>query len=294
MKHTNINGRMKALIKRICKSILCQPRRKVVVNIGQVDWHRALLGQRIVVTGGSKGMGLAMARKFVAEGARVLITGRNEQRLKEVVADIGQDNAAYLVCDHETMTDYDGFIQECIALLGGGVDCLVLNAGISLHEGNILNVTPEGFDRQFNINLRASYFMAQAFVKQKLVYGEEGNVLFLSSETAGKCIDIPYGLTKVAINSLVGGLGRRVYKRGIRVNAIAPGVTYTDLTSGGTVIDDDYARPGAAGRWLLPEEMAEVACFLLCYASKCITGEVIYCDAGSHLKINGDESDYSL
>lgn len=59
-------------------------------------------------------------------------------------------------------------------------------------------------------------------------------------------------------------------------------------------IDSDLATNSSAGRWLLPEEIAEVACFLLSDASKCITGEVIYCDAGSHLKINGTESEYSF
>lgn len=128
----------------------------------------------------------------------------------------------------------------------------------------------------------------------KLEKNEIGNLLFLSSETSSKCVDIPYGLTKAAINSLVGGIARRVYQRGIRVNAIAPGVTYTDMTKGSNVIDGDYANNSIAGRFLMPEEIAEVACFILSKASICISGEVIHCDAGSHLKINGTESEYSL
>lgn len=283
----------RSLIKLIAQHILQQPRMKVTVNIGQIDYHQILEGMRIVVTGGSRGIGLAMARKFVSEGATVLITGRKEQALENAITELGNERVSYLVCDHEGMTDFDGFLNMCVGKLGG-VDCLVLNAGISLHEGNMMNVSQEGYDRQFNTNLRANYFMAQAFVKYKLAEKTEGNILFLSSETAGKCVDIPYGLTKTAINSLVGGLARRVYQRGIRVNAIAPGVTYTDMTRGDRVITDDYARNGAAGRYLLPEEIAEVAGFMLSNASRSITGEVIYCDAGSHLKLNGDENDYTL
>lgn len=96
----------------------------------------------------------------------------------------------------------------------GTVRSLVLNAGISLHEGNFLNVTPEGFDKQFDANLKANYFMAQCFLKHKIAESSEGNLLFLSSETVSKCIDIPYGLTKAAINSLVGGLPGEFIKRG--------------------------------------------------------------------------------
>lgn len=85
-----------------------------------------------------------------------------------------------------------------------------------------------------------------------------------------------------------------MYQKGIRINAIAPGVTLTNMTSENDDTTGDLANNSVAGRFLLPSEIAEVACFMLCGASKCITGEVIYCDAGSHLKINGIESEYSL
>lgn len=187
------------------------------------------------------------------------------------------------------MDGIDSFLNQC-----GHIDSLILNAGVSLHEGSFLNVTVDGFDQQYNINLKANYFLAQAFLKRKLESEETGNLLFISSETAGKSNDIPYGLTKASINSLVGGLARRVYQKGIRVNAIAPGVTYTDMTKGDHEIADDFANNSAAGRYLLPEEIAEVACFMLSDASKCISGEILYCDAGSHLKINGFDNNYSL
>ena len=284
---------MKAILRRIAKAILSQPRSKVTVEIGRIDYHQILSGQNIVVTGGSKGIGFSMARKFTTEGAKVLITGRNENALKEAVDKIECDKCSYLVHDMAKETDYARFVDTLYGKLGG-VDSVVLNAGISLHEGNILNVTQDGFDSQFNTNLRANYFVAQALLKRKTENNEQGNILFLSSETAAKCVDIPYGLTKAAINSLVGALARRVYQRGIRVNAIAPGVTYTDMTKGIHEITDDYANNSAAGRYLLPDEIAEVACFILSKASMCITGEIIYCDAGSHLKLNGDTDNYMI
>lgn len=284
---------VKSVLRRVAFSIISQPKANVHVSLQQINYNGILSDKSIVVTGGSKGIGFAMAKKFVTEGAKVLITGRNEDSLQRAVAELGQ-NACYLVFDNSKTDKVESFIQQCKSKLGA-IHSMVLNAGISLHEGNFMNVTQEGFDKQFNINLKANYFIAQAFLKEKLKENSEGNLLFLSSETADKCIDIPYGLTKATINSLVGGLARRVYQKGIRVNAIAPGVTLTDMTGGGKINKTtDLGTGSSAGRWFLPEEIAEVTCFILSDASKCITGEVIYCDGGSHLKINGTESEYSF
>ena len=284
---------IKSIIKKIALRIVLEPKAHVRVQLHQVNYNGILRNKNIVITGGSKGIGYAMAKKFISEGATVLITGRKEKELENAANDLGA-NANYIVFDNSRSELLDTFIDICRAKLGT-IDSLVLNAGVSFHEGNFLNVTQEGFNVQFDINLKANYFIAQSFLKFKLNEKSEGNILFISSETAGKCIDIPYGLTKVAINSLVGGLARRVYQKGIRVNAIAPGVTLTNMTSvEGTIVPEDLGKESTAGRWLLPEEIAEVALFMISDASKCINGEVIYCDAGSHLKINGSESEYSF
>ncbi len=168
----------------------------------------------------------------------------------------------------------------------GNIDCLVNNAGISLHEGNFGNVTEEGFNKQFDINLKGAYFLSKAFLEMKLNEDiKDANLLFISSETADQCYDIPYGMTKASINTLTKALSRRLYKDGIRVNAIAPGVTSTDMTKGYVdTSNGNYYRDCAAGRVFLPEEIAEVACFLLSDASKCISGEIIHTNAGNHIK----------
>ena len=284
---------IQSILRRFAIKIISQPKANVYVSINQVSSGKLLSNRTIVITGGSKGIGYSIAKRVISEGAKVIITGRNEEYLKNVITELGT-NADYIVYDNNNIDNIETIVTACKKKFGS-IHSLVLNAGVSLHEGNFLNVTKEGFDLQFNTNLKANYFLAQRFLKDKLLEKTEGNLLFISSETAGKSIDIPYGLTKAAINSLVGGLARRVYQKGIRVNAIAPGVTLTDMTGGGKIDKStDLGTDSIAGRWLLPEEIAEVVCFLLSDASKCITGEVIYCDAGSHLKINGTESEYSF
>lgn len=283
---------MKKLLKKIVNRILLTSKRYVAIKVAKVDYHGILEGQNIVITGGARGIGFSMAKKFVSEGAKVLITGRNEDALKQAVEIIGGDNIGFFVFDISKVDNFDNFLLKCENRMGE-INSLVLNAGISLHEGNFTNVTPESYDSQFSVNLRANYFLSQSFIRSKMLNNREANILFVSSETGAKSNDLPYGLTKVAINSLVGGLARRVYQRGIRINAIAPGITYTDMKKK-RENDGNYAIPNAAGRFLLPDEISEVACFILSDASRCITGEILYCDAGSHLKVNGSESNYSL
>ena len=286
--------RIKKSIRALALRVIYAPRSEVKIEIVQANYCKILHNKKIIVTGGSRGIGYAIAKKFLSEGAEVLIIGRNQKSLEDTCKPYG-NRMKYLVKDLSKTDDFDSLLKDCEQTIGYDIDGLVLNAGISLHEGNFLHVTKDGFDNQISTNLRANFFFAQTFIKKMLEENKKGDLLFVSSETAGKYNDLPYGLSKVALNSLVGGLARRVYQRGIRVNAIAPGVTCTDmkLNSGGGIIED-YSNSSAAGRFLLPDEIAEVACFLMSKLSTCITGEIMYCDAGSHLKINGKESEYSL
>lgn len=275
----------KKLLRKVANFILIeQPKAQVIVKIGTLTSGKTLEGKTIVVTGGGHGIGFAMAKKFVSEGARVLVSGRNESKLKEACANI--PNSEYLVYDISDVEKATSFLDSCKEKLGT-VDCLVNNAGISLHEGSYENVTVEGFDKQFNINYRGTYFLSKAFLEMKLKEAdvEGAQLLVISSETADLCYDIPYGMTKAGLNSMVRAFSRRVYQKGIRVNAIAPGLTLSEMTQDyGKTADGDLSMNNAAGRIFLPEEVAEVACFLLSDASKCISGEIIHTNAGHHLK----------
>lgn len=232
-----------------------------------------LAGKRVVVTGGTGGIGEAIASRCVAEGAKVLITGRNQEKLSAISDKL---NCEALPLDVTRVETFDGFLNQAISMLGG-IDCLVNNAGISLHE-EFMTVTPEGFDRQVGTNLRGPFFLSQRVLKYMADNGIKGNILFVSSET-GETADIrPYGLTKAAINSLVQGLAYLYAPHGIRVNAIAPGVTATGMT--GVREENLYYPANPNGRAYLPDEMAEVAAFLLSDVSGCISGQIITCNNG--------------
>lgn len=263
---------LKRMLRYVYKGI---PNINVTADIHYTNPSEKLKDKHIIVTGGGRGLGFSMARKFKEEGASVLISGRNEKQLIDASARIG---CQYLVMDIRNTEALDKFIMDANDMLDGA-NCLVNNAGISLHEPTFFDVSPESFDIQIATNLRGGFFLTQSFTKLLLREKRKGNVLFVSSET-GDTVDIrPYGFTKAAINSMVQGLACLFVKEGIRVNAVAPGITASDMT-GFNADGNLFLECNALKRVYLPEEVAETACFLLSDVSGCISGQVVVCNNG--------------
>ena len=247
----------------------------VKADISFIEPAERLKGKHIIVTGGTSGIGQAMAKRFVAEGAKVLIASRNQEKLDKIASELGCEA---LALDLTQVDMFEAFVTQAKKKLGK-IDCLVNNAGISFHESTFYRVTFEGFDQQISTNFRGPFFLTQrvlAYMEKNIV---KGHVIFISSET-GDMADIrPYGLTKAAINSLVQGLAYYYIEKGIRVNAIAPGVTATKMSHYNP--EENINCPfNPNGRAYLPEEIAETAVFLLSDASNCISGQIITCNNG--------------
>lgn len=156
------------------------------------------------------------------------------------------------------------------------------NAEISLHENGFIDVSKKQFEAQFDTNLKGSFFLTQVFVEHCLKAEDKKmkKVIFISSETSMTVDERPYGLTKAAINSLVQGLAYRFVNEGFRINAVAPGVTVSDMV-GKSKDDKDLTCPyNVTNRFYLPEEVAEVACFLLSDVSNCLNGQILVCNEG--------------
>ena len=218
---------------------------------------------------------LAMAKRFVEEGAEVLISGRNRETLSKSASELG---CKYLQLDIQDTSAYDTFLERADGILGG-VNCLVNNAGISLHEKNFFDVTEDTFRQQVDTNLFGTFFLTQHFAKYLLKKQTGGNILVISSET-GITSDIrPYGYTKTALNSMVEGAAYMFAKHDIRINAIAPGITASQMT-GKDPNGDISSNKEMLGRVYLPEEVAGIASFLLSDASSCLTGQILVCNNG--------------
>lgn len=265
---------LKSKIKHMVSFLLHGETKPIYANISYLSPGNQLSSKKIVITGGGRGLGFAMAKKFVSEGAEVLIAERNEKTLQKSAAEL---NCHYLTLDVHDVSSFKGFIEKADEMLGG-INCLVNNAGISLHEEGFLDVSPVQFDAQINTNLKGCFFLTQEFIEY--TKGKEGmkNILFTSSETSMTVDERPYGLTKAALNSLVQGLAYRYVNDGYRINAVAPGVTISDMVGGDANGDLRYGN--ITHRYYLPEEVAEVASFLLSDASNCLNGQILVCNEG--------------
>lgn len=266
--------KLKSRIKHLLSFLLHGETKPIYAKISYLSPNSQLAGKKIVITGGGRGLGYAMAKKFVAEGAEVLIAGRNEKTLQKSATEL---NCQYLTLDVQDTSSFKGFIEKGDKMLGG-INCLVNNAGISLHEAGFLDVSPEQFDAQVNTNLKGCFFLTQEFIEYSKGKEEMKNILFTSSETSMTVDERPYGLTKAALNSLVQGLAYRYVNDGYRINAVAPGVTVSDMVGGDTNGDLRYGN--ITHRYYLPEEVAEVASFLLSDASNCLNGQILVCNEG--------------
>lgn len=266
---------IKKKIKHAISFLLHGEQRPIYAQISYLTPNNRLFGKKIIVTGGSRGLGFSMAQKFVSEGADVLITGRDEMSLKRSAQQL---HCKYLVLDAQDLDSFKSFYTTAEQLLGG-LNCLVNNAGVSLHEQDFFHVTKESFDKQINTNLRSSVFMAQGFIQELLETKQKGNLLFISSEVGDLADNRPYGWTKASINSLVRGLASNFAKNDIRINAIAPGVTCSSMT-GFDSHGNLHIPTNATKRAYLPEEIAEVATFLLSDCSECLSGQILVCNNG--------------
>lgn len=276
-------GLKKYLKRGLCYILHGVPENKTYVTVKTTQPGKLLDGRNIIITGGSRGLGFYIAKRAIAEGANVLITGRTEETLKLAVADLG-GRARYLVFDAQNVAAINDFLNRAERCFGGKkIDSLVSNAGISLHEGGFHNVTEEGWDLQMNTNLKGNYFLVKCFVEYlESKEDKKGNIVVITSERAKRADDIPYGLTKAATSSFIQCMAQQVIEEGVRINGVGPGVTASDMT-GFNRAGNLYVEWQPSKRIFMPEEVAEVVNFLLSDASACISGEIITCDQGRYI-----------
>jgi NAD(P)-dependent dehydrogenase (short-subunit alcohol dehydrogenase family) len=236
-----------------------------------------------VITGGSSGIGLATARRFVEEGAYVYITGRRQGELDQARVLIG-NNVTAVKSDVANLADLD-HLYQVVAAEKGRVDIVFANAGFIEHQ-TIDQLTPEHYEKTFNINVRGVMFTVQ---KALPLMKRGGSIILNSSIVADKGLPAhgAYGATKAALRSLAMTWTVELKDRGIRVNTLSPGATDTPIIDGqfSTKAQADAARVSFSGKTPLgrlgrPEELAAAALFLASDSSSYITGIDLPVDGG--------------
>lgn len=240
-----------------------------------------LLDKIVIVTGASSGIGKSIAEKAVEEGAKVIIMARRKKKLDEISYQLGK-NCTPFVFD---ITEYDGKVELFESLekiYSTPVHALVNNAGIYV-DRKLGEYTIEDFDKVINTNLKAPFFLTQGYINYCKKKEINGNVVVVGSNRALFGDTGPYGISKAGIVNAVQGFARETVLDGIRVNAVAPGMTASEIN--GVDVDGDLYTDSARGRRvLLPIEIAEIVCFMLSDHSKCINGAIIPCDEGDYLR----------
>ena len=279
---------VKRVVKKVCRRLgLFDVVESVKVARYQVESSNCLAGKNVLITGGSSGIGLAIAKKSLACGARVLITGRDEIKLNKIKCSDASGRLMVMSWDVTDFQNIESKADEAIQQLGGGLDILVNNAGVSIRE-KFGSLTLDVWNKLLKTNLIAPTFITQAITNKWLTDKKEGNVLIVSSMAGEEPAFDAYGAAKCALSSMTRGIARTLAPNGIRVNAIAPGVVIgTNLRDFQRSISPDGNIRSSwipARRYAVPDEIAEIAVFMMSDKASYMNGAVLVCDGAGALR----------
>lgn len=232
-----------------------------------------------IVTGGAQGIGRAIAERYVAEGARVMIADIDEGKAGAAAGEIG---CAFAAADVSKKEDVDRLVDGAVAELGH-IDILVNNAG-TIHAAGFLELDVADFDRVLATNLRGAFLVGQA-VARHMVTRKQGAIINMSSVNAVLAIpnQVPYVVSKGGMAQLTKVMALALAPHGVRVNAIGPGTIMTELAR--TLMTDEAAMKRILSRTPIgrcgePSEVASVAVFLASEDASYMMGQTIYPDGG--------------
>jgi NAD(P)-dependent dehydrogenase (short-subunit alcohol dehydrogenase family) len=246
-------------------------------------------GKVAIITGAARGIGKAIAQRFVAEGASVVISDITEDAGKATAAELAKTGkCVFIAADVGDAGSVAKLVEGARQAFSGDIDILINNAGI-VHSAEFLDLAEADFDKVLRVNLKGSFLVGQAVAKVMVAQVKAGKtpgaIVNMSSVNARLAIvnQIPYCVSKGGVSQLTNVMALGLSEWGIRVNAIGPGSIATEMLA--SVNTDKAARHRLFSRTPLrrlgePDEIAKVAVFLASDASSYVTGQTIYADGG--------------
>lgn len=267
-------------------SYICNVRQiKTTANINILAPNELLKGRCALITGGTSGIGYSIAEAFLNAGASVVITGRNNDKLQTAISSLSAKGKVFgYIMDNKNVSTFESTFNQMLMDYKRGegkfIDILVNNAGVL--GANLPNATEEEFDNVIKTNLKAVFFLSQIFGKYMVKNNIKGNILNVASSSSLRPAISAYTVSKWGIRGLTMGLARSLAPYGITVNGIAPGQTATPML-GKNDNSNLTNNTCPLGRWILPEEIANGALFLVSDMGRTVIGDILYMTGGAAL-----------
>jgi NAD(P)-dependent dehydrogenase (short-subunit alcohol dehydrogenase family) len=259
----------------------------IIQKQSNIKIMKRLEGKTAIITGGNSGIGFATAQEFIAQGAKVIITGRSEASVTEAVAQLGS-NAQGIISDIGDMKQVRQLAENVKALVPS-IDIVFINAGVGKFN-TTENMTEEMFDEIMDVNFKGSYFSLQQLLP---LINDGGSIILNTSINAhiGMAGATVYAASKAALLTLAKNLSAELLQRKIRVNAISPGPVGTPLHSSEKLglteeqlkgMGDALIQQIPVGRFGRADEIAKIATFFASDDSTFVLGAELFADGGMY------------
>ncbi|MFC0275376.1 SDR family NAD(P)-dependent oxidoreductase [Enterococcus devriesei] len=266
------------LLRKIKKFFLSMRQKQKIPIIKNTDKGDLLKDRTAIITGGAGAIGQAIATSFIESGAKVIVVGRNKDKLELVSEKLG-DNCSYFQMDITNVKKMNDEVNELMRITDCNIDILVNSAGILTKE-QFGHVSEETWDRVIDTNLKGSFFLSQCISNFWKKNGIKGNVLNISSGSGLKPGWTPYQISKNALDSATIGMAQFLIPYNIVVNSIAPGPVFSNMQNTSDM-DSIETLDNPTGRLITPSEIGEWAVYMVSPMGQYAVGTNLHLTGGN-------------